>query len=208
MMLWRMGLNTIVLEKSVCKGASASNIGEFMPLFVPKIDHVGKQTYSAPDLYVANPKQTVIGSFTSIGNRVRIGHGTHPQSYLSTSPYLYLDRLGYKTAQTPSHDEWELLAPVHIGSDVWIGDDVFIKNGVTVGHGAIIGAKTVVTKDVPPYAIVCGNPARVLRYRFEAGIIEKLLKLKWWNLPNYQIKQLPYDNIYAAIDMIEQFRKK
>ncbi len=177
-------------------------------LFVPKIDHIGKQTYSAPDLYVANPRQTVIGSFTSIGNRVRIGHGTHPQTYLTTSPYLYLDRLGYKTAQTPSHNEWEVLAPVHIGSDVWIGDDVLIKNGITIGHGAIIGAKSLVTKDVPPYAIVGGVPAALLRYRFTPDIIEKLLKLKWWTLPNHQIKQIPYDDIHLAIEKIEQFRNK
>ncbi len=191
---------------------SAGNVpesGESMDsLFVPKIDHVGKQTYSAPDLLVSNPKQTVIGSFTSIGRRVRIGHGTHPQHYLSTSPYLYLDRLGYKTAKTPSHNEWEVLAPVYIGSDVWIGDDVLIKNGVTVGHGAIIGAKSVVTKDVPPYAIVCGIPAKVLRYRFSPDIIKKLLKLKWWTLPHAKIKQIPYDDIAKAIRVIERFRVK
>lgn len=179
-----------------------------MALFVPKIDHIGKQSYSAPDLYVANPKQTVIGSFTSIGSRVRIGHGTHPQDYLSTSPYLYLDRLGYKTEQTVSHNEWEELAPVWIGSDVWIGDEVIIKNGVRIGHGAIVGAKALITKDVPPYAVVAGVPAQILRYRFPAEIIKKLLRLKWWTLPNDKIKQIPYDDIEAAIQKIEQFRTK
>ena len=163
-----------------------------MALFVPKIDHIGKQSYSAPDLYVANPKQTVIGS----------------QDYLSTSPYLYLDRLEYKTSQTPSHNEWEELAPVWIGSDVWIGDEVLIKNGVTIGHGAIIGAKSLVTKDVPPYAVVVGVPAKILRYRFAPEIIKKLLKLKWWSLPNYQIKQIPYDDVAAAIQKMEEFRNK
>ncbi len=177
-------------------------------LFVPKIKHVGKQTYSAPDLYVANPEETVIGSFTSIGNGVRLGHGTHPQSYLSTSPYFYLNWLKYKTSLTPTHGEWEHLAPIRVGSDVWIGDNVVVKNGVTIGHGAIIGAKALVTKDVPPYAVMGGVPAKILKYRFTADIIEKLLKLKWWTLPNYQIKQIPYDDIESAIQKIEQFRNK
>ena len=178
-----------------------------MPQFKPLINHIGKQSYSAMDLYVANQKETTIGSFTSIGNRVRIGHGTHPLDYLTTSPYLYLDRLEYKTDQTPSHNEWEILAPVHIGNDVWIGDGVWIKNGITIGDGAIIGAKSVVTHDVEPYAIVCGNPAKVLRYRFSADIIKQLLELKWWNLPDEVIKQIPYDDIHQAITFLTDRRK-
>ncbi len=179
-----------------------------MSLFIPQIDHIGKHSYATPDLFVANPKQTVIGSFTSIGKRVCLGHGIHPQNYLSTSPYLYLDRLNYKTKSTPSHNEWEELPPIYIGSDVWIGEDALIKNGITIGHGAIIGAKAIVTKDVPPYAVVAGIPAQILRYRFTPDIIQKLLKLEWWTLPDEQIKQIPYDNIQAAIRVIEQFRKK
>ena len=178
-----------------------------MPLFRPLIEHVGKQTYSAMDLYIANPSETTIGSFVSIGTRVRIGHGTHPLEYLSSSPYLYLDRLNYKTEATPSHNEWEVLAPVHIGNDVWIGDDVWIKNGVTIGNGAVIGAKSVVTHDVEPYAVVGGNPAKVIRYRFSEEIIKKLLKLKWWKLPDEIIKQIPYDDINAAIEFLENIKK-
>ena len=175
-------------------------------LFVPKMQHLGKQSYSAPDLYIANPKDTVIGAFVSIGWGVRIGHGTHPLEYLSTSPYFYLDRLGYKTKETPSHNKWEVLPPVHIGNDVWIGDRVWIKNGITVGDGAVIGAHTVVTHDVPPYAIVAGNPAKVLRYRFSADIIKQLLKFKWWNLPNKIIKQIPYDDIKNVLEFLQNIK--
>ena len=132
-------------------------------LYRPQLHHLGEWTYSAPDLYIANPKETVIGSFVSIGTGVRIGNGTHPLNYLTTSPYLYLDRLGYKTPATPSHNEWENLKPVHIGNDVWIGDGVWIKNGITVGDGAIIGAQAVVTHDVPPFCVVAGCPAKVVR---------------------------------------------
>jgi len=176
-------------------------------LFIPSISHIGKQSYSGNDLYVANPKETVIGAFTSIGNRVRIGHGTHPLNYLSSSPYLYLDRLEYKTESTPSHNEWEVLEPVYIGNDVWIGDGVWIKNGISIGDGAIIGAKSVVTHDVPPYAIVCGNPTKVLRYRFSAEIIMQLQNLKWWDLPDDVIRQIPYDDIYQAITFLSEWRK-
>ncbi|MBQ8482109.1 MAG: CatB-related O-acetyltransferase [Alphaproteobacteria bacterium] len=179
-----------------------------MSLFKPEIPNIGKCSYSYPDLYIANPTETSIGSFVSIGKGVRIGHGTHPQNYLSSSPYLYLDRLGYKTSATSSHNEWEVLKPVHIGNDVWIGDDVWIKNGVTIGDGAILGAKSVITKDVPAYAVVVGTPAQVMKYRFPADIIEKLLQSKWWNLPDEIIKQIPYDDINKALEFMNNIQNK
>jgi len=172
-------------------------------LFKPQIEHIGKCSYSYPDLYIANLKDTKIGAFVSIGKGVRIGHGTHPQEYLSSSPYLYLDRLGYKTNKISSHNEWENLEPIIIGNDVWIGDDVWIKNGIKIGDGAILGAKSLITKDVPPYAVVVGSPAHVLRYRFNQDTIARLLKSKWWNLPDEIIKQIPYDNIDKALKYVE-----
>ena len=177
-----------------------------MALFTPQIPHIGKQTYSRPNIRIANPKETVIGSFVSIGDDVHIGHGTHPFDYLTTSPYLYLDRLEYKTSATPSHNEFEILKPIHIGNDVWIGDGVWIKNGITVGDGAIIGAHAVVTHDVPAYAIVAGNPAKLLRYRFPPEIIADLLRLKWWELPDDIIKTLPYDDIQKCLEKLHQIR--
>lgn len=177
-------------------------------MFIPQIKNVGRWTYSAPDLIVANPNHTIIGSFTSIGNRVCIGHGTHPLSYLTTSPYIYLDRLNFKSSSTVSHNEWEILEAIKIGNDVWIGDNVFIKNGIKIGDGAIIGAKSVVTHDVPPYAIVCGNPANILRYRFDETVINELLELKWWDLPDEDVKTLPYDNIEKCIEKLRELRSK
>ena len=177
-------------------------------MFAPNIEHIGKQSYSSPDLYIANPRETEIGSFVSIGTGVRIGHGTHPFNYLTTSPYLYLDWLKYKTPEMPSHREWEQLEPVHIGNDVWIGDGTWIKNGITIGNGAIIGAKSVVTHDVPPYAIVCGNPAKILRYRFSTEIIMQLQNLQWWSLPDEVIKQIPYDDIHQPITFLIDWRKE
>jgi virginiamycin A acetyltransferase len=72
---------------------------------------------------------------------------------------------------------------VIIGNDVWIGHEVLILSGITVGDGSVIGARSVVTKDVPPYSIVAGNPASIIRLRFDEEIVEKLLKIKWWNYP-------------------------
>lgn len=177
-------------------------------LFVPKIKHIGKCSYSGKDSYIYDPDKTVIGSFVSIGHNVRIGHGNHPINYLSSSPYLYLDRLGYKTKGTVSHGEWDILDQIIIGNDVWIGDKVWIKNGITVGDGAIIGACSVVTHDIPPYAIAIGNPAKILKYRFSEEIISDLLELKWWDLPDEIIKTLQYDDINKSIEQLKSIRNK
>ncbi len=81
-----------------------------------------------------------------------------------------------------------------IGHDVWIGMDVLILEGITIGTGAVIGAQSLVTRDVPPYAIVTGSPAKVLRYRFEPHIIEGLLASQWWNLTPQQLAELPMED--------------
>ena len=150
---------------------------------------------------------TKIGSFVSIGENVRIGHGEHPLNFLSTSPYFYFDKLRWKSDETPSHNEFWNYKPVNIGNDVWIGDNVLIKNGITIGDGAIIGMGAVVTKDVPPYAIVAGVPAKIIKYRFDSNIINQLLTLKWWSLSDNIIKKIPYDNIDEAISFLQHLEK-
>ena len=177
--------------------------------FVPEIKHVGKCTYSAADVYIPNKEETVIGSFTSIGKGVSIGCGTHPTGYLSSSPYLYTKRFNYKSSDMVSHEEWiDDIAPCKIGNDVWIGDNVLIMNGITIGDGAVIGAHAVVTKDVPPYAIVGGVPAKIIRYRFDEKIITALLKSQWWNLPDKIIKQIPYDDIEKTVLFLKDINKR
>ena len=172
-----------------------------------KIKEIGKYSYSANAPFVAS-KDTTIGKFCSMGNNIRLGHGNHPLNFLTTSPYLYFDLLGFKEKEQVSHNEFWELEPIYVGNDVWIGDNVFIKNGVKIGDGAVIGAQSIVTKDIPPYAIAVGNPARVIKYRFAPEIIDKLLKLKWWDLDEEIIKQIPYDDINKAIDFLGTVKKE
>ena len=124
-----------------------------------------------------------IGRYTSIGRHVEIGLTDHPTTWLSTTArqynphYLGWEKLTGKTVATCSH---EISKPVAIGNDVWIGDHATIMGGVAVGDGAVVAACAVVTKDVPPYAIVGGVPARVIKFRFGEGEIRAIRRLEWW----------------------------
>lgn len=77
-----------------------------------------------------------------------------------------------------------------VGNDVWIGEGVFIKAGIKIGDGSVVGMGAVVTKDVAPYSIVAGNPAKLIRFRFDHEVIDALLKMKWWDLPDYELRRL------------------
>ena len=179
-----------------------------LELYKPNVKYIGKNSYTGYDVFIADLSKIIIGNFTSIGNNVRLGHGEHPQNYLTTSPYIYFDELHFKSPEMKSHPEFWHYKPIVIGHDVWIGDNVWIKNGVHIGNGAIIGAGAVVTKDVPPYAVVAGVPAKIIKYRFDEATIKKLLDLEWWFLPDDIIKQIPYDDIENAIEFLEQIEKK
>ena len=95
---------------------------------------------------------------------------------------------------------------MNIGNDVWIATHVIIKDGITIGDGAIIGAGAVVVKDVPPYAVVGGVPAKVIKYRFEQSIINKLLVLQWWNASDEKLKNSVsyFQSEYVTIEMLNE----
>lgn len=120
-----------------------------------------------------------IGSFCSIASNVKIGGVAHPVRFVSTSPVFLSHKDSIKT-KFASHDFLPTVKTT-IGHDVWIGEGAFIKAGVYIGTGAVVGMGAVVTKDVAPYAIVAGNPARVIRKRFSDEMIQCLLATKWWD---------------------------
>lgn len=145
---------------------------------------IGRYTYICDNCYVIN---TCIGAFCSIGSNLRIIAGNHPtHTIVSTHPFFYSkDKYKNRNADDIIFDEYNYANAdkeffVVIGNDVWIGDNVSILDGVKVGDGAIIAAGALVTENVPPYAIVGGLPAKILKYRFLQNDIQKLLQSKWW----------------------------
>ena len=161
---------------------------------------IGKFSFCGYDCDINN---ATIGSFTSIANGVAIGMGRHPLEWAAMSCVFYNNRDSIKTKFAMHSRPPEL--PVVIGSDVWIGRQAAILPGVNVGHGAVIGAGSVVTKEVPPYAIVAGNPAKIIRYRFGAATITRLLDSQWWTLSNDAIQKLgpSVPNVEAFLNLIE-----
>ena len=129
-----------------------------------------------------------IGKFSSLGSNIHFVLGNHPINLISTSQHFYDDGAPNMFGFTrPLFEEKFKYVEdgycIVIGNDVWVGEGVFIKGGVSIGDGAIIGMGAMVTKDVPPYAIVVGNPGRILRYRFDEDTRRKLLAEKWWEWP-------------------------
>lgn len=134
------------------------------------------------DIYCAD-----IGNFTSIASGVVIGGARHPMEWVGMSPVFYKGRDSIKEkfsefALPPSRR-------VKVGSDVWIGRNAILLSGVNIGDGAVVGAGSVVTKDVPPYGIVGGNPARLIRFRFKENMITDILKKKWWDMDDEAISE-------------------
>lgn len=121
-----------------------------------------------------------VGRFCSIAPYAMIGLAEHPvERFVSTHPIFYrrMPALSYDLVDRDHHQE---ISRTRIGNDVWIGAHACVRGGLEIGDGAVIGAGAVVTRDVPPYAIYAGVPARLVRYRFDPATIEFLLAFKWW----------------------------
>ena len=128
---------------------------------------------------------TSIGKFTSIGLGCNIGGGEHPLTWISTSPMFQNSWFQNGFSKHP----YEPYKNTVIGNDVFIAPQVIIKTGIKIGDGAVLGAGAVITKDVGPYEIWAGNPAKLIRLRFTQDVVDELINLQWWNWTDEKIKE-------------------
>lgn len=155
---------------------------------------IGDYTYIAQNSKIS---LSTIGKFCSIGPNFLCGYGIHPLNGISTAPMFYstLKQNGITLSETNKIEERKL---INIGNDVFIGMNVSVLDGVTIGDGAVIGAGAVVAKDIPPYAIAVGNPIQIIKYRFTAEQISKLLTIKWWDFEGEKLKDV--EKVFFDID--------
>lgn len=197
-------ISNFAFVSSTNKISKLARINRFVKI---KNSEVGDYSYISNNCDITN---TTIKRFCSIADNCRIGTASHTLNNISTSPIFTLKDNATHTAWVQKDvGHFNEVKRVHIGNDVWIATHVIIKDGITIGDGAIIGAGAVVVKDVPPYAVVGGVPAKIIKYRFEQSIINKLLELQWWNASDEKLR----DNIKyfqtedITIEMLNELEK-
>lgn len=153
-----------------------------------------------------------IGRYCSISNNVKTVDGTHPLYRLSTSPVFYSTSRQCGVTFV-DHDTYSELVQhkTTIGNDVWIGENVIIKGGITIGDGAVVAMGSVVTKNVAPYTIVAGVPAKKIKSRFDQNHVNVLMKLQWWNKSEDWIKKnisffSSEENMEDVINLLQEER--
>ena len=171
---------------------------EDTPICTAPLMEFGRGTYWGPNTHFLKylyDEKIVIGSFCSIADHVVIqSGGEHRTDLVSTWSF---DEMLFKKKNLSR--SYKSTPDTTIGNDVWIGYGAYINSGVQIGSGAVIGAQAVVFTDVPPYAVVMGNPATIVRYRFSQGAVERMLKIAWWNWPQDDIEN-NMDWFYGPID--------
>ncbi|MGB4593270.1 MAG: CatB-related O-acetyltransferase [Coriobacteriia bacterium] len=202
-----------VLKRALKKVARGERLEDAVPLSLCTRDHlcnqqfdIGEYTYGVPVVLHADqpPEARLrIGRYCSIAIEVRIFlGGEHRPDWVTTYPFPALPQMWPSAggiSGTPATK-----GDVVIGNDVWIGHGATILSGVTIGDGAVIGAMAVVTGDVPPYAIAAGNPARVIRKRFDDETVAQLLELRWWDWPvGRVVEEIPH----LCSDQVAEFIK-
>lgn len=155
-----------------------------------------------------------VGRYCSIAHDVGVMASQHPTDWATSSPFSYspwgLEGFSRYLAEEKGLTSFVLFpsdefrsAPVTVGNDVWIGEGVLLKGGVTIGDGAIVAARAVVTRDVPPYAIVGGVPAKVIRMRFPEAVVERLQALQWWRFGPDVLHPLDVRDTQGFMDRLE-----
>lgn len=145
-----------------------------------------------------------VGAFCSIANGVSIGGIRHPMEFVSTSPVFLSHKDSVKMKF--SRHKYSIKLRTIIESDVWVGERVLIKAGLRIGVGAVVGMGSVVTKNVNPYTIVAGNPARNMRKRFDDATIKALLDLQWWTMPDSELKKIAiyFNDVPRLLEQVQQ----
>ena len=167
-----------------CKGSPIGTMGAF--------------SYSNSPL----PHGLAIGRYSSIGEKLRIFGARHFPSWASTSPWFYDTE--YADFDDPIDKISRNSNCVTIGNDVWIGSHVALKDQLSIGDGAIIATGSVVTKNVPAYAVVGGNPARIIKYRFVDRIIQKMLTLRWWRFALWDLRGMHIESPETFLELLEE----
>lgn len=162
---------------------------------------IGKYSYIGNNSFVSD---TDIGCFTSISTDCYIGGTSHPTDWVSTSPVFHKWENIMK--KNFARHEFEIFKRTTIGNDVWIGNRVMIKAGVKIADGAVIGMGSIVTKDIGPYEIWAGNPARLIRKRFDDETIDAFEKMKWWEWDDNTIEKYA-DKFTVPSELIEAWKR-
>lgn len=197
---WQVG-DTIVMDTDcVLEPFTQTLVGNILP------QTIGCFSYSSTE-FVSGVR---VGRYCSIARGVTWLGGNHPLTWATTSPVFFehnsLAIGAYRKINgltDPPLTVEVTPSGVNIGHDVWIGEEAAIARGVTIGNGAIVGARALVLKDVPPYAVVGGSPAKVLRMRFSGEIIERFERMQWWRYGPETLQSLPIDEPERFLDALE-----
>jgi virginiamycin A acetyltransferase len=151
-----------------------------------------------------------VGRYCSLAGNISVFGDKHPLDWATSNLCLYAPLIARDMKEFMGIDYTPVAFnrfedPIMIGHDVWIGEGVTLKGGIKIGNGAVVGAKSVVTKDVPPFAIVAGNPARLIRFRFNERIIERFLELEPWRFNLLELSEIDPTNVEGFLDNFQEY---